>query len=165
VGQANEQRARFDLGELATEVVLSLKPSFGKHGIGFELGLEPALEMDSYPRALARILQQLARNAHVHAFGEGGAGGTIRVRAAQAGDGRLLLECSDNGRGIPADKLARVFDPFFTTRMGSGTGGLGLHVVHNLLSNVLGGEISVDSHPGATCFRIMLPRQAPELAS
>ncbi len=49
---------------------------------------------------------------------------------------------------MPAEHLARIFDPFFTTKRGSGGSGLGMHIVYNLVNQVLGGTITVASSPG-----------------
>ena len=57
---------------------------------------------------------------------------------------------------------SRMFDPFFTTRRGSGGSGLGMHVVYNLVTKALGGTIVVDSAPGKginLCIRFMAPRE------
>ncbi|WP_342119405.1 hybrid sensor histidine kinase/response regulator [Pseudoduganella sp. OTU4001] len=165
VDQSQERRTRFELGQLVTQALQPMKASLAEQGIDLEVELPPALEMDSYARAVAHILQQLVRNAQVHAFGEiGSAGGVLRVHAAQLDGEQVRIEVHDNGCGIAPDTQQRIFDPFFTTRMGTGTGGLGLHVVHNLLSHVLGGQVSVDSKPGATCFCITLPLTAPALS-
>jgi signal transduction histidine kinase len=59
--------------------------------------------------------------------------------------------------------LHRIFEPFFTTRLGQGGSGLGLHIVHNIVGGVLGGQIKVDSTPGqGTEFRMTLPVVAPQ---
>ena len=64
--------------------------------------------------------------------------------------------------GIPSANLRRIFDPFFTTRLGRGGSGLGLHIVYNLVTCVLGGNISVFSTPGAgSRFVLTLPLAAP----
>jgi signal transduction histidine kinase len=74
----------------------------------------------------------------------------------------VQIEVRDNGVGIPADNLKRVFDPFFTTRLGQGGSGLGLHIVHNIVTEVLGGHVNVSSQPGAgTVFTLRLPLRAP----
>ena len=70
--------------------------------------------------------------------------------------GRIAVEVSDTGSGIPPENLPRIFDAFFTTKpIGVGTG-LGLSICHRIVS-VLGGEINVESEVGkGTVFRVML---------
>jgi signal transduction histidine kinase len=76
--------------------------------------------------------------------------------------GVVELAYSDDGKGIPPELLARIYDPFFTTRRGTGGSGLGLHVVYNLVAGTLRGQISVESEPGrGTCFRVRFPLRAP----
>lgn len=165
VDQSNERRSRFELADLVAQALQPLKAGLAADGIALECDVPRGLVLDSYSRPVAHILQQLVRNAQLHAFGAmGSAGGAIRILTAAQEDGQLRLEVRDNGCGIAPGTLERIFDPFFTTRMGTGTGGLGLHVVHNLLCHVLGGQVSVESTPGATCFRITLPLTAPALS-
>ena len=72
----------------------------------------------------------------------------------------MLLSFSDNGDGIPSKHLSRIFEPFFTTKLGQGGSGLGLNIVYNIVTGILGGEISVKSAPGeGTCFYLVLPMQ------
>lgn len=82
-------------------------------------------------------------------------GGKIDVKA----EGRtkdLLVSITDNGKGIPQDIQNKIFDPFFTTKdVGKGTG-LGLDVVHKIISKH-GGSIKVDSVPGNTTFQLLFP--------
>jgi signal transduction histidine kinase len=79
------------------------------------------------------------------------------VRSEAAGP-HLRLSVADNGPGIPADMLARIFEPLFTTR--SFGVGLGLPTVQQIVEQH-GGTIHVDSAPGrGTTFTIWLPRQA-----
>jgi signal transduction histidine kinase len=91
--------------------------------------------------------------------------GTIRVRARRgdgAHDGGVVVEIEDDGPGIPEHVVPRVFDPFFTTKEpGAGTG-LGLNISHNIVVRQHGGEMSVDSRPGRTRFRVALPMAVPE---
>ena len=87
------------------------------------------------------------------------------VVQAQAGPGPSLhLQVSDDGLGIPAEHLSRVFAPFFTTRLGQGGSGLGLNIVYNLVTKTLGGTVHVASTAGAgSIFSIVLTLQAPTL--
>lgn len=81
----------------------------------------------------------------------------LTVRVGPSSDGRLRIEVSDTGRGIPASDLKRVFEPFYTTKpAGQGTG-LGLAIAQRLIVD-MGGEIDVVSELGAgTTFRVHLP--------
>ena len=66
------------------------------------------------------------------------------------------------GHGIPSELLGRIFDPFVTSKLGRGGSGLGLHIVWNTVTAVLGGSITVASAPGeGTRFHIILPLVAP----
>ncbi len=69
------------------------------------------------------------------------------------------MEIADTGSGIPLEVRSRIFEPFFTTKgVGSGTG-LGLDIVRRIVVQQHHGDISVDSQPAKTCFRIRLPIQ------
>jgi signal transduction histidine kinase len=127
------------------------------------LDIAPGLQLDSYPGPLGQALCNLFDNCLLHALADREDGViTLSARAAPGEPGWLLLAMADNGAGIPPENLRRVFDPFFTTRLGAGSSGLGLHIVHNIVTGVLGGEIEADSTPskGAT-FSMRLPLVAP----
>ena len=74
--------------------------------------------------------------------------------------GNILLHYADDGRGIAAESLPLIFDPFYTTRRGDGGSGLGLHIVFNLVHQTLRGQIRASSPPAAgLCFDIVIPNQ------
>ena len=76
------------------------------------------------------------------------------------------LHLRDNGPGIAPEHLSRIFDPFFTTKLGQGGSGLGLNIVYNLVTAVLGGSIRLESAPGQGSSMIMvLPLTAPHPAT
>jgi signal transduction histidine kinase len=69
----------------------------------------------------------------------------------------LVVSIGDHGSGIPADVLPHIFEPFFTTKPeGSGTG-LGLEIVHRIVTQKFAGQLEVQSQPGDTRFIIRLP--------
>jgi len=75
----------------------------------------------------------------------------------QAGLDRLAVAIEDHGEGIPTEVLPHIFEAFFTTKpQGSGTG-LGLEIVHRIVTQKFGGSIDVQSEPGSTRFIVRLP--------
>ncbi|WP_372486562.1 ATP-binding protein [Brevibacillus laterosporus] len=83
------------------------------------------------------------------------AGGSVDVHVRKKAGGKIAIEITDQGKGIPQDKLARVGEPFFTTKE-KGTG-LGLMVSYKIIENH-NGEIQIESELGkGTTVRIILP--------
>lgn len=86
--------------------------------------------------------------------------GRLIIRAAPVDSG-VAVEVEDNGPGIPVEIQDRIFDSFFTTKPpGSGTG-LGLDISRNIVMHHHGGNLTVDSRPGRTVFRVELPLRLP----
>ncbi|USX26043.1 ATP-binding protein [Oxalobacteraceae bacterium OTU3CINTB1] len=162
VDQTNDQRREFDLQEAVRDTIATYTPRLRRAGCEVVLEVHEGLRFDSYPGGLYQVLNNLMNNALNHAF-EAGQGGTITVHAEAAADGMVALTFGDDGVGMTDEVLRRVFDPFFTTRMGQGGTGLGMHIVYNIVNAVLGGRITVSSAPGAgTSVRMLLPRSAPQ---
>lgn len=161
VDQTSSQRRRFALREVVDEVLLTLQPTLRKLQCRIELQVPEALTLDSYPGAFGQVLTNLISNAVTHAF-DGREGGVITIRAAADGEDRIVFSVADNGCGIPEALQKKVFDPFFTTRLGQGGTGLGLHIVFNAVTQVLGGQIGLRSQPGqGSVFELRIPRSAP----
>jgi PAS domain S-box-containing protein len=128
-----------------------------------------SLELGPVPPVLgnAHRLSQLFLNLLVNAAQAIPAGHPerhlVQASTSLAPDGRIRIEIADTGSGIPATVLPRIFDPFFTTRaVGKGLG-LGLAIVHGIVTD-LGGEVTVRSEPGGgSIFTVLLPpaRRAP----
>jgi signal transduction histidine kinase len=101
-------------------------------------------------------LNQVWTNLIDNAIGAMNSKGALELKAYQDDDW-IVVEVADNGPGIPADVQEKIFDPFFTTKApGEGTG-LGLNISHGIIVEKHGGQISVNSQPGATRFTIKLP--------
>lgn len=159
--QIGARRRVFDLREIAREIEVTMAPTFRKSGCTFLNEIPDGLEFDSFPGPLSQVITNLVSNAIIHGF-EDHAGGTITLRAEPEGEQHVKLVFADDGEGIPAEHLPRVFDPFFTTKLGRGGTGLGLNIVYNIVTGVLGGAIRVESQPdqGAS-FILVIPRKAP----
>ena len=162
VDQASYQRRSFALDEVVREIALALKPRLRRSPAVLEINITADLRLDSFPGPLGQVLMNLIQNALVHAF-DGRDAGCIRIESRPAGPGRLGLRISDDGNGIAPAHLSRIFEPFFTTRLGQGGSGLGLHIVYNLVTGLLGGTIEAQSIPGyGTEFLLELPLSAPQ---
>ena len=159
--QTTSQRREFRLDEVVHEIALTLGPSLRHSVAQLSLDIPDDIRMESYPGPLGQIITNLITNATVHAFPDRDQG-HIRLHA-KADDRQVQIWVSDDGVGIPASLLPRIFDPFVTSRMGSGGTGLGLHIAHNIAANVLGGRISATSSEGrGTTFEIEIPLLAPQ---
>ena len=137
-------------GIQSTLTVMGHKLS-GKHvHVQTELVADPPLLL-AHPSELNQVWTHLIDNA-VDAMPDGG---TLRIKTEQVGH-FFMVRIIDNGTGIPADILPKIYDPFFTTKaVGKGTG-LGLDVVQRLLQNHQA-VISVKSEPGRTEFTVCFP--------
>jgi signal transduction histidine kinase len=121
--------------------------------VQLDFGTEPRSHIVAAdPTALRQALSNLLRNS-AEAVTEGQQP-VVRVAMVETPEA-VQLSLADNGCGIPAEALPRVFVPFFTTKP-SGTG-LGLALVHRIVTEQ-GGAIQVESVPGSTTFTLTLPR-------
>ena len=85
--------------------------------------------------------------------------GDLRISVTASPNAGVTVEIEDSGPGIPAEDQHRIFDAFFTTKEPGKGAGLGLHSAYNIVVNKHGGEISVESVSGRTCFTVRLPSQ------
>jgi len=161
VDQTSTQRRTFLLAEVVAGNVLTLLPSIRRTPFEVVQSVPDELMMDSYPGPLGQVIANLINNALMHAF-DGRSEGKVELVAEYEKTDWIALHVRDNGNGISASNQERIFDPFFTTKMGVGGSGLGLHIVHSIVSDILGGRISVRSEEGCgTCFTLSLPLEAP----
>jgi signal transduction histidine kinase len=106
--------------------------------------------------AYAAELNQVWTNMIDNAIGAMGERGTLTIRTGREED-LVYVEIGDTGPGIPPDVRPRIFEPFFTTKpVGEGTG-LGLDISYRIVVKKHHGDIRVESHPGDTRFRVVLP--------
>jgi len=161
VDRSDADRRRFDL-KLATEqIVASVRPAIGKSKGSLALEIPGSIALDSYPGAYGQVLTNLIFNAVTHGFADK-TGGTMLIKADRRGSEHIEITFSDDGCGIPEEVQRHVFDPFFTTRRAKGHTGLGLYIVHNLVTEQLGGRLRLVSAPGqGTTICMSLPLTAP----
>jgi signal transduction histidine kinase len=161
VDRSLADRRTFDLKLVTEQVVASVRPGLPKSRGSLVLEMPSNITLDSYPGAYGQVLTNLIFNAVTHGFADA-PGGHVRIKAHRVGTEQVEIAFSDDGSGIPEEVQRHVFDPFFTTRRAQGSTGLGLYIVHNLVTQQLGGRITLHSAPGkGTTICMTLPVLAP----
>lgn len=146
-----------DVHELLTEVRLLLDNTLRKRVRLVEDFSTEALWIHGDAGSISNSVMNLCINA-TDAMADGG---TIRLRTRPLGEDRLEILVEDTGEGMTPEVLARVLEPFFTTKeVGKGTG-LGLSMTHGVVK-AHGGDLEIASEPGqGTTVTIRLPRILP----
>src|SRR6266852_920972 len=157
IDRSSDVRRAFDL-KLATEqVITSARSRLLKSQSSLAIEMPCDIILDSFPGPYGQVLTNLIFNAVTHAFTDG-PGGHMLIKARRLGTEKVEITFSDDGNGVPEEIRRHVFDPFFTTRRAQGSVGLGLYIVHNLVTQQLGGRITLVSALGkGTTICMTLP--------
>lgn len=154
--QAGGEMRNFDLAEYLHEILLSVGPKLRKHNVTVITDCPAGISLHGLPGALVQVLTNLIMNSLVHGYNEDQPG-QIDISAHDTG-GNIELIYHDDGKGIPLEFHHKIFDPFFTTARGKGGTGLGLHIVYNIVTQILHGGIKMKSEPGqGTTFILHFP--------
>lgn len=145
VDQASEAERTFHLVAYLQEIADSLSPNLKPKNVSVDISGPSDLELQSYPGAFAQIITNLVMNSMLHGFAERD-GGSITIEVSEE-DGFAELRYADDGVGMEEETVKRVFDPFFTTKRGQGGSGLGMHILFNLVSQILRGTVRCKSAP------------------
>jgi two-component system NtrC family sensor kinase len=157
VDQSSETPRECVLEELVLDVLASLRPLTRRAQVEVRLEATSHTQVRTDAGALVQVLTNLVQNACVHAFDESHAARIVTVAVTVTGEAVCMI-VGDNGRGMPADVAARVFEPFFTTRRSAGGSGLGMHITHTLVTGRFFGTIDPDTAPGrGTQWTLCLP--------
>jgi signal transduction histidine kinase len=159
VDRSSSDKRIFNIKEYLKDIATSLKPRLKKNAHVIEIEADEMLEIESYPGDLSQVITNLIINSIVHGFDENKKSGLIKIRAVKE-NGNLMIIYSDDGVGIPEENISKIFNPFFTTKRGTGGSGLGLNIVYNIVTQKLGGTIECRSTVGiGTTFTLTLPLQ------
>ncbi|MFO7868524.1 MAG: tetratricopeptide repeat protein [Bacteroidales bacterium] len=142
VDNISEEKRVFNLCEYIDDIVRSLSPKFKGRKVSLNIDCPENIDIVSYPGAFAQIFTNFIINSLIHAFDEEEKG-DIFIRVSES-DTELICVYSDNGKGISPEYQDKVFDAFFTTNSKVGTG-LGMSITYNLITQKLGGTISLES--------------------
>ena len=150
------EKRSVDLSRMLQQVASEFEPQFAQRGLACALDLPPALEYGCDPDKLARVFDNLLRNA-CH-YSEPGT--QVRV-AASVEEGGIILTFTNTGATIPEEKLGRIFEQFFrldaSRASRTGGAGLGLAIAKEIVE-LHGGTISAWSAEGVTTFTVALPQ-------
>ena len=155
VDQSSEQKRQILIQDYLDLILRSLQTELQRKQVEVELTGQLDTTIETYPGALSQILSNLILNSLKHGFdGEQTSPRQISINVLLSEDNHLDITFKDNGKGVPAESLPKLFEPFYTTGRQSGGSGLGLSIVYNLATQKLGGRINCycESGSGLTVF-------------
>jgi len=162
VDQTVEQKRTFDLKLYIDEVFISLRPRYKRTDHQITVNCPDNIELNSYPGVFMQVLTNLVMNSLLHGF-DNIEQGLISIDITDNIQ-TVTIVYQDNGKGMNEEQLAKIYDPFYTTRRGQGGTGLGMHIVYNLVTQSLSGEIKCESTPGeCTVFTITIPKDPDQV--
>ena len=157
VDQTSDKVRDINLAKYVNEIIQSLHPKIKKTAHKVALNCEDDLNITCHAGAIAQIITNLVVNSLIHGF-EGIESGTISIDAIRLPENKVQLIYKDNGIGLSSENMAQLFDPFYTSKENQGGSGLGTHIVFNLVSETLHGEIEADSELGmGLSYKITFP--------
>jgi signal transduction histidine kinase len=156
VDQSTQESRKFNVQQLIKDVRLTLEPQFRNTNYQFIVHCPNNLEIKSKPGPLNQILVNLIVNSLIHGFDKREHGKiTINVMLLNE---QIQITYEDDGIGVDDSIHDKIFEPFITTKRGSGGSGLGLHLVYNLVTQALLGTITFDSAKNkGVKFNIIFP--------
>lgn len=156
VDQGSEIKEQFQLAKVIEDVVTSLKNEYKRKRHTIYYACDEDIYINSYPGLFAQMFTNLTMNAIQHAFRDR-MDGKININCWIDGD-LLFIIFEDNGRGIPEEDHKKVFEPFYTTYRENGNSGLGMSIIHNIITQNLNGKIQMESKVDEyTKFTIVIP--------
>lgn len=156
VDQSSAETRQFNVKELLEEVILTLKTKLNEKQVQVTVECTEQLVVESKPGPINQILINLIINSIIHGF-EQKSDGHIKISVMYLSQ-QLHINYQDDGIGIDDNIKTKIFEPFTTTKRGSGGSGLGLHLVYNLVIQALNGHIDFESSKGkGTSFEITMP--------
>ncbi|MCQ8877938.1 ATP-binding protein [Pseudoalteromonas shioyasakiensis] len=158
VNQDGELNAIVNVKELISDVLLSMRTEIQEKDPEVTVHCPSELIFETKVGPLQQVLQQLISNSIIHGFKDD-IGNEIEFTIERT-ESSLIIHYHDNGIGVDKTIKKRIFDPFVTTKRGEGGSGLGMHLVYNLVTQALGGNVYYDEQEKTgTRFIITLPHK------
>ena len=158
--ESEDDISQFNVIEYTEAVLSGLRPTLDKRRIKSSINSSQDIHIYNYPVYYTQIIVQLVNNAVLHGLGYDG---NIRIEIYKSNDLKgVMVDIIDDGKGIAQEDIDRIFEPFFTSKCVAEQMGLGLTIVHNLVSGKMSGAIKVSSDAGkGSCFSLYLPSLMP----
>jgi signal transduction histidine kinase len=146
----------YDLGDYLNEMSAALNALLRHPFHTLDLVVEPQIHLRGDPAVFYQILSNLVINSVRHGF-EGRSQGRITVEVRKEAD-EVIFQYRDDGNGMGPEQLARLYEPFYTTKRNSGGTGLGMSIVQRAVRTDLAGQVTCESNLGeGVLFTIRFP--------
>jgi signal transduction histidine kinase len=156
VDHTNNEYCQFNLSTRLDEVLVSLQYLIHETRHKIHINIADYVVINSYPAVYVQIINSLISNSLTHGFDQISEG-SMELDFKVEGD-NLLFSYKDNGVGATDEVIYKIFDPFYTTRRGSGSSGLGTHILYNMVTQLLKGKVSCKRNsPQGLIFEFELP--------
>ena len=159
VDQSSESCYSFNVKENVEQVVTSLKHKIKQSNANVEITCPNDLSIYSFPGSFVQIYSNLIINSIIHGFHEWSGDRNIFIDI-KLQDETLIIDYRDTGKGVSEDVSDRIFDPFVTSKKGSGGSGLGTHIVYNIISQLFKGDIEYVAEAKGAHFIMKMPYRA-----
>ena len=162
VDQSTEDIRVVNMKTYLEDILVSLRPQIKKTRHLIRLDCPSDLEIMTFPGALAQIITNLISNSLAHGFDGQSVdevflasdsdkptmAGVMLIDVQIDSKNNVCLTYQDNGSGVPKNLIKTIFDPFVTSKREQGGTGLGLHILHNLVTQKLKGTVTCSSEKG-----------------
>ena len=151
----NKERILFNVSDAIEQTVNLLGDSFKYDNIDLQVRIQDDLHINGYPNEFSQSLLNILQNARDALLEKKIAEGFIHIAAGNTG-GTTYISIRDNGGGIPEHHMGRIFEPYFSTKGGQGTG-IGLYMTKAIIEGSMGGEVAVCNHADGAEFFLTFP--------
>lgn len=156
VDQSSDEWRKINLKDYCDEIILSLHPKLKNKSVDITNNIDPEIELHTNPGAIYQILSNFILNSLSHGFEDKNTG-QIEIEAKNHTETTTMIY-RDDGNGMTEESRKHIFEPFYTTKRGSGGSGLGMNIVYNLVKKQLNGDIDLNSEQGEGVeIRVALP--------
>jgi C4-dicarboxylate-specific signal transduction histidine kinase len=156
VNQSEGQLATFQLDQFMEDLEISLKMELDEQKHDLQLNFPKDILLTTYAQALNHVLRQMVLNSLHHGYLKGERG-SLSIEMSIEKESLVILY-SDDGMGLSDEATKKIFEPFYTTKRLIGGAGLGMHIVYNLVTHRLGGNICyLPNKKKGVSFKVTLP--------